>query len=123
MMLERVRVEKISEGWDDRTTYRVCEADGTPSVNWLPGYENDDPLGPLDRGGFDRLDDATAFALGVDYERAFCGLLDGVTVADIERERRRLDKYFGKPAESADGFAGARKEKPAPVVTHRRRVA
>ncbi len=70
-MLERVRVDKIWEGWDDRTTYRVCEADGTPSVNWLPGFELDDPLGPLDRGGFDRQDDATAFACGVNFERAF----------------------------------------------------
>ena len=49
---------------------------------WLPGIENPDPEGPLDRGGFAERPDATAFKLGID------------------RERAELDCYHAKPQRS-----------------------
>jgi hypothetical protein len=59
--------------------------------------ENPDPLGALDRGGFDERSDAAAFALGVDRWRAELGLI-GETVAEIDEERAALDSYrTGKP--------------------------
>jgi hypothetical protein len=72
--------------------YRLCEPDGSISVNWLPGVELDDPEGPLDRGGYRSICDARAFALGIDRARAGAGLLAGVTVEQIDRERGQLDR-------------------------------
>ena len=55
--------------------WRVCEADRQPVTRWLPW----EPLvGALDHGGFDCLQDARAFALGVDRVRAEAGLLEAV---------------------------------------------
>jgi hypothetical protein len=71
----KVRAERECIG----SPWRVLEADGSPCLRWLPDEPSD---GPLDAGGFD---------CGVNWERAFHGLLD---LAVIERERRRLDAYF-----------------------------
>ena len=70
--------------------YRVCERDGSPVRCWAPGLEPDDLEGDLDRGGFDQVSDAVAFALGVDRWRAEQGLLVQ-SVAEIDRERAKLD--------------------------------
>ena len=83
-MLDRVHVEKILESWESEATYRVCEASGELCDCWLPGYENRDPEGCLDRGGFDRYDDAQAFALGVDRER---GSISTRSLGSAERIR------------------------------------
>jgi hypothetical protein len=68
------------------------ELDGELVRSWLPGIEPDDRSGPLDRGGFERRADASAFSLGVDHERAFHGHLEGVTTIDIDKEREALDR-------------------------------
>lgn len=73
------------------TVYRVVEElTGRPCHSWLPGLELDEDR-PLDRNGFDTRKDAEAFALGVCWERAYHGLLGGITTRDIDAERRELD--------------------------------
>lgn len=73
--------------------WRVVEPNGRPCICWLPGLELADPEGALDRGGFELRNDAQGYALGVNWERAFFGLLDGVTTEDIDQERAELDRY------------------------------
>ena len=86
------RFEGLDDDWNEVGVYRVVEGDtGQPVDCWLPGIENPDCYGALDRGGFDQRQDARGFALGVDRERALHGLLPGLTVADIDAERRKLD--------------------------------
>ena len=90
----RIQVVRFGDSWDDEPpTFRLCEHDGTVCDCWLPGLEL--PEGPLDCGGFDRRDDAQAFKLGIDRERALFGLL-AETVADIDQERGELDRYHAK---------------------------
>jgi hypothetical protein len=87
----RVKVERVRELWSDEpATFRIVEANGEPVTCWLPGREADDWEGALDRGGFDQRLDATAFALGVDYERALFGLI-AESVEEIDAERAQLD--------------------------------
>jgi hypothetical protein len=87
----RIAVVTVHESWsDEKPTYRLCEADGTVCVNWLPGLEPNDPEGPLDRGGFESRSDAEGFRLGVDYERSLFGLI-AESVEEIDRERAQLD--------------------------------
>jgi len=75
-----------------RILWRVVEEGTSRPVDcWLPGLENPDPEGDLDRGGFDSKVDAEAFRLGVDWIRAEAGMLPGMTTADIDAERTRLD--------------------------------
>jgi hypothetical protein len=94
----RVQVVPIEECWgDEPPTYRLCESGGKACDCWLPGIENPDPEGPLDRGGFTERPDATAFALGVDRERALFGLLTE-TVDGIDREHAKLDHFHAKEA-------------------------
>ena len=129
----RARVDRVEECWGDEPSYRVVELDGTPCDCWLPGIENPDPEGPLDRGGFERQADAQAFALGVCWERAAHGLLPGVSVEDVDTERARLDstkrpRAVSEPHEEPaqldlEGLWDAVSPPAAPVVTHRRRVA
>lgn len=94
-MLRRVHVVYRAEVTPDGCVppaWRVVEADGSLCVNWLsPDFECDDDL-PLDKGGFDDRKDAELFALGVTWERAFHGLLEGVTTTDIDRQRDRYDR-------------------------------
>ena len=73
--------------------WRVCELDDSPVVQWLP-WEFPEST-PIDRGGFRNRNDAKAFCLGVCWERAYHGLIPGVTVADIDAERAKLD--VGRP--------------------------
>jgi len=62
----RVTVATVRELWgDEKPTYRLCESSDAVCDCWLPGNENPDPEGPLDRGGFESRVDAEAFALGV----------------------------------------------------------
>ncbi len=121
-MLTRVHLERILEGWDDEVTYRICEASGKLCDNRLPGVERSDPEGPLDRGGFDLASDAQSFALGVDRERAYRGLLS-VTVEAIDKERAALD--WTKKSRTLDDFAVARLEQLGfgSVIVERLRVA
>jgi hypothetical protein len=84
--MERTAVRRVA-----RRLWRVVERDGEPVSSWLPGLEEDDRPGALDRGGFDQYSDARAFSLGVDHERAFHGHLTGTTAMDIDREREALD--------------------------------
>ena len=87
----RVRVEAVREVSEaESLTYRLVEQDGRLVECWLPGIENLDPEGPLDRGGFDLQSDAVAFALGVDRERALHGLI-AKSVEQIDAERAELD--------------------------------
>ena len=68
--------------------FRIVEADGRPCSRWTPL----EPLGgPLDKGGFDTVEDAQAFALGVDRYRAQHGLISGHSVGSIDQERYALD--------------------------------
>jgi hypothetical protein len=131
---------------DGRPLYRLCESDGSYAINWLPGLEPDDPYGVLDCGGYDQRLDAQAFKLGIDRERALFGLLPGVTVEDIDRERHQLDtartinaanrrktlddvasaaleRMDDEPQLDLEALWGAVSEPAAPVVEHRRRVA
>ena len=136
----RVQVVPVGESWSDEPpTYRLCESGGKVCDCWLPGIENPDPEGPLDRGGFAERPDATAFKLGIDRERALFGLISE-TVEEIDAERARLDTIKA-PAKRSDfdplpervdtepaqlDFAAlleAVDAPAAPVVTHRRRVA
>jgi len=124
-MLKRVHVERVLEGWDEAVSYRICEADRTLCDNWLPHVEPPDPEGQLDRGGFDRALDAESFALGVDRERAYHGLLS-VTVEAIDRERSALDST--KKSRTLDDFAAGAVAKLeqldfGSVTVGRRRVA
>jgi hypothetical protein len=141
----RVKVERVRELWSDEpATFRIVEANGEPVTCWLPGREADDWEGPLDRGGFEQRLDAQGFALGIDYERALFGLLPGVTVEEIDRERAQLDdvrsinaanrrktdvasaaleRMDDAPQLDLEALWGAVSEPAAPVVTHRRRVA
>jgi hypothetical protein len=142
----RIEVVTVHESWSDtKPTYRLCEADGTVCDCWLPGQEAPDWEGPLDRGGFDQRLDATAFALGIDFERALFGLI-AETTADIDAERAQLDdvrsinaanrrKTLDDVASAAldrmddasqldlDALWGAVSPPAAPVVEHRRHVA
>jgi len=68
--------------------FRLCEADGSLCIRWLPDENSD---GPLDFGGFESRHDAEAFRLGVDLIRAEAGLLTEMA-ADIQRERTMLDR-------------------------------
>jgi len=125
-MLTRVHVEKVLEGWDDEVTYRICEANNTLCDNWLPGVELPEPM-PLDRGGFELESDAKSFALGVDRERAFHGLLT-VTVEAIDRERAALDWTKKSRPRTLDDFAAGAVAKLeqldfGSVIVERRRVA
>ena len=85
----------------DGLNYRLCEADGRPCCRWLPW---EPATGPLDKGGFPDLEDALAFALGIDRHRAEAGLIGGRSVQDIDQERHELDgdrrkrRYETKPA-------------------------
>jgi hypothetical protein len=137
----RIAVVTVHESWsDERPTYRLCEADGSVCVNWLPGLEPNDPEGPLDRGGFEQRLDAEGFRLGVDRCRAEHGLIPGVTVADVDAERAGLDdvrsinaanrhktlddaleRMGDAPQLDLEALWGAVSEPAAPVVTHRRR--
>ena len=126
-MLKRVHVERILEGGDEAVTYRICEANGKLCDCWLPGVELPDPDGPLDRGGFELESDAKSFALGVDRERAYHGLLS-VTVEAIDRDRAALDwTKQSRPRTLGDFAAGAvaRLEQLdfGSVIVERRRVA
>ena len=96
--------------------YRLCEPNGTVCDCWLPGLEDPDHEGPLDRNGFDEHSDAQAFKLGVDWIRAEAGLLPGVTVADIDREREALDSRAPITATPEPVHI-------PPVIDYRRRVA
>jgi hypothetical protein len=78
--------------------WRVVEADGSLCRCWLPG-EDREPLG-LDKGGFDHEMDAVAFALGVNWERCYRGLLPGLTTEDIDEVRRKLDSGRGRSTRS-----------------------
>lgn len=119
----RIAVVTIHESWsDERATYRLCETDGTVCDCWLPGLELPEPL-PLDRGGFESRSDAQGFKLGIDRERALFGLLPGLTVEDIDRERHQLDTYHGKHPATLDDFAPAQPERLPPFVRCRPRVA
>jgi hypothetical protein len=102
-------------GDDGETVWRLREPTGALVESWAPGIENPDPLGALDRGGFDQRNDAKAFALGIDRWRAEVGLI-AETVADIDIERHALDSYGGGQRKALD-------ERPEPVVMHRRRPA
>ena len=84
--MERTAVRRVA-----RRLWRVVEIDGGLVRSWLPGLEEDDRHGPLDRGGFDQYSDAWSFSLGLDYERAFHGRLTGINARDIDREREALD--------------------------------
>ena len=81
---------------DEAPTYRLCEDDDTVCDCWLPGAENPDPEGPLDQGGFESFDDAKAFKLGIDRERALFRLIPE-SVEAIDRERESLDLVQGRP--------------------------
>ena len=133
----RARVDRVEECWGDEPTYRVVELDGTPCDCWLPGCEEPESM-PLDRGGFESQADAQAFALGVCWERAAHGLLPGVSVEDVDTERARLDPTRAPRAVSEPDDPRVKLlddepvqldleapwdavEKPAPVVTVRRR--
>ena len=141
----RAKVERILE-LDGESPYRVLELDGKPVDCWLPGLEPNDPEGPLDRGGFESKLDANAFRLGVDRERALHGLISGVKVEDVDRERADLDnartingtnrrKTPDNPWEALlpdtpddaqldlEALSEAVSEPAAPVVVHRRPAA
>jgi hypothetical protein len=142
----RIEVVTIHESWSDtKPTFRLCEADGTVCVNWLPGLEPNDPEGPLDRGGFESRSDAEGFRLGIDRERSLFGLI-AESVEEIDRERAQLDDVRAINAanrrKTLDDVASAAldrmddapqldfgalleavSEPPAPVVEHRRCVA
>jgi hypothetical protein len=84
-----VRVQIRSQQRNEETWWRITEADGALVDCWLPWEGRGDPL---DKGGFAGFMDARSFSLGLDWIRASAGLLDGVTTADIDRERAVLDE-------------------------------
>ena len=74
-MRTQVRRQELEDG---RVRWRLTEADRQPVSRWLPWEPF---VGALDHGGFGSLQDARAFALGVDRVRAAAGLLGGVEAA------------------------------------------
>ncbi len=122
----RIQVVRIEELWDEQPTYRLCEDSGALCDCWLPGLEN--PEGPLDCGGFDRRDDAQAFKLGIDRERALFGLIPE-SVEAIDREREALDRTWtarGRPPADIEPSPESTVEQMVPFYAHieyRRRVA
>ncbi len=68
--------------------WRLYESDGSLVCRWLPAEE---PLSPLDAGGFHSRSDALGFKLAVDLIRSEAGLLKE-TPEDIEAERHELDR-------------------------------
>ena len=98
----RAEVRRQIREWTKVPLYRICEADDELVTCWLPGIEPDDPGGCLDRGGFGRRSDAVGFSLGINWERAYHGQLDGITTADIDEERGTLDGYKPKQTTRAE---------------------
>lgn len=79
-----------SESWGFYEVWRIVETSGWPVTCWLPGIEDDEGE-PIDKGGFESKHDAELFALGVCWERAYHGLLPGMTTADVDAERAKYD--------------------------------
>jgi hypothetical protein len=85
----KLRVQLRQQQRGSEVWWRLTEADGRLVCRWLPW----EPMtGVLDKGGFSDREDAEAFRLGVNWERARAGLLQGVSTLDVDRERHELDR-------------------------------
>ena len=80
-MRTQIRLQRLPEG----PVWRVCEADRQPVSRWLPWEPF---VGALDHGGFDCLQDARKFALGVDRVRAEAGLLEITERTELDADQR-----------------------------------